>query len=130
MDDGTLLRRFEDASIEPATLGHQNHVRIAWNYLQDRSFGEAGDRFLAGLRRFAAAHGKTALVHETITWAYLALVNERLHAKPRDGDFGSFAGANADLFVHRGGALSRIYDAETLESDLARRVFVLPRRRP
>ena len=130
MDDRTLLRQFEDASIEPATLNHENHVRIVWKYLQDTSFGEAGDRFLAALRRFAAAHGKTSLVHETITWAYVALVNERLHARPRDGDFESFAAANADLVVHRGGALSQIYDAETLESDLARRVFVLPRRNP
>ena len=81
---------------------------------------------LAG-RREAAALGHAERYHETITWAYLALVNERLHAADAPADFDAFAGANPDLFDRTGGALARLYDRATLESPLARRVFLLPR---
>ena len=86
-------------------------------------FGEAGDRFCSALRRFAAANGAPGKFHETITWAYLTLINERQAATPVD-DFASFASAHPDLLDNRTGALSRLYDSETLASELARRVFV------
>ena len=35
-------------------------------------------RFSEGLERFAAASGKPGLYHETITWAFLLLIGERL----------------------------------------------------
>jgi hypothetical protein len=126
MEDEALVEALEACTLRPEELGHAAHVRAAWQYLRVAPFGEAGDRFCSALRRFAAAHGAASKFHETITWAYLALINERRTARPA-ATFASFAEANPDLLDNRGGALSRLYDAETLRLDLARRVFVLPR---
>jgi hypothetical protein len=124
MTDQALLDAFEDCSLSPAELRHRDHIFVAWSYLQDASLGAAGDRFCTSLRRFAEAHGKTTLFHETITWAYVTLIHERMQSGP--STFAAFADANPDLFDHAQGALARIYDPETLASERARRVFVLP----
>jgi len=127
VDDRSLVRALEDCSLPLGELTHAAHVQVAWYYLRAAPFGQAGDRFCSALRRFAEASGKAGLFHETITWAYVALINERRATADGHGDFGAFADANPDLFDHKNGALSRIYAPETLASDLARRVFVLPR---
>jgi hypothetical protein len=87
---------------------------------------EAIDRFTTSLQRFAARHGVPGLYHETITWAYLLLIHERMQ---RDGpamDWESFRAANGDLFAWKPSILERYYTPGTLKSDLARRIFVLP----
>ena len=43
-----------------------------------------------------------------------------------DADWGAFAAANPGLFVYPSPLLGRLYRPETLESELARRIFVLP----
>jgi len=81
--------------------------------------------FSAALNRFAAARGKASLYHETITWAFMFLIRERM-ARTRAANWQEFAQQNADLLEWKGGVLSRYYREETLASDLARSVFVLP----
>lgn len=126
MDDETLLARFEDATLPAADFRHREHVRVAWLLLRRAPFETAAARFCASLRRFAAAQGKADRFHATITWAYLALVDERSHATAAS-TFAGFEAANPELFDGR--ALSALYDDETLASPLARRAFVLPRPR-
>jgi hypothetical protein len=128
MDDASLVARFEDCTLPASELGHREHVRLAWLYLREAPFETAAPRFCAGLRRFAASLGKADRYHETITWAYLALVNERLHAEGSPPEFEAFARANPDLFDQEKGALAAYYDEATLRSALARRAFLLPRR--
>ena len=127
MTDQALLAAFEDCSLPPSELSHRDHIFVAWSYLRVASFGAAGDRFAANLRRYAETHGKTKLFNATITWAYVALIHERM----QDGasTFEELAEANPDLFDHANGALARLYDKETLTSEHARRVFVFPRAR-
>lgn len=125
MSDRDLLSAFEDGSLSPEVFRHRDHIFVAWSYLQSAPFGEAVERFCTNLRRFAEAHGKSRLFHATLTWAYAALIHERMQGAAQD--FASFEAENPDLFDHAGGALSRIYDRETLASERARRVFVLPR---
>jgi hypothetical protein len=120
LDDATLVARFEDATLPPDAFGHREHVRVAWILLREGPFEAAALRFCRALRRFAAALGKAERYHETITWAYLALVNERLHAAESPADFDAFARVNRDLFDRAGGALAQLYDRATLESPLAR----------
>ena len=62
-----------------------------------------------------------------ITWAYVALIHERMLADP-SMDWPAFAAANADLLTWKPSVLDRYYTSETLFSDLARRTFVLPDR--
>jgi hypothetical protein len=126
MTDQALLEAFEACTLSPESLRHRDHVFIAWSYLQCAPFGEAGDRFAENLRRFARAHSKSTLFHETITWAYVTLIHERLTDARASGTFAAFAAANPDLFDHANGAVARLYDPHTLASERARRVFVLP----
>jgi hypothetical protein len=128
MDDRSLVTRFEDCSLRGTELGHREHVQIAWLYLREAPFEVAALRFCTNLRRFAASLGKAERYHATITWAYLTLVNERMHSSKACHDFEGFALANADLFDHETGALAAYYDKATLASPAARDVFLLPAR--
>jgi hypothetical protein len=73
-----LIEQFENAKTPAATFHHADHVRLAFEYLRRYSALEALQRFSAALQRFAAAQGKAQLYHETITWAYLLLIRERI----------------------------------------------------
>jgi hypothetical protein len=127
MDDSSLLEAFEACTLPASALSHREHVRVAWLCLASGApFEEGAARFCRGLRRYVTSLGKADRYHETITWAFLALVNERQHAC-RATAFELFARENPDLFVGDPSPLLRFYDRETLESERARRVFVLPR---
>jgi hypothetical protein len=67
------------------------------------------------------------LYHETITVAYLLLINERLSGN-RDLDWETFAARNRDLLAWKPSLLDRLYAPETLASDRARDVFLMPDR--
>lgn len=128
LTDAELVRAFEDCTLPPADLGHAEHVRLGFLFLRDAPLVEAAARFLSDLRRYTAAHGASGKVHETVTWAYLVLIQQRLEQGGRDLSWDVFARANEDLLARRPPILSRWYTDETLRSDLARRVFVLPDR--
>lgn len=129
MDDAALVDAFEACSLKEAEFSHRAHLRVAWLYLTSGArFEEAALRFCRGLRRYAASLGKADRYHETITWAFLALVSERQRACGASS-FDRFADQHPDLFAPRLTPLLRYYDAETLHSELARSTFVLPRAR-
>jgi len=125
MTDRAFIAAFEACTLPNESFHHQDHVRLAWLYLKDLPPAAALAHFTEGLQRFASAHGKPGLYHETITWAYLLLIRERM-ARGEGGSFEEFAAANPDLLTWKPSILARYYRAETLESELARRVFVLP----
>lgn len=128
LSDEDLLRRFEDATLPAASFHHREHVRVAWLYLRREEPVAALSRFSAGLKRFAAANGAAGLYHETITWAYLLLIRERIEREGAGATWEEFAGRNPDLLGWKPSILDRYYRPETLESDLARRAFVMPDR--
>jgi hypothetical protein len=128
MDDTALVHAFESCSLEESEFSHRAHVRVAWLYLTSGvHFEEAALRFCRGLRRYAESLGKGDRYHETITWAFLAIVSERQRACAASS-FDRFANQHPDLFEPRLAPLLRYYDAETLHSELARTTCVLPRR--
>lgn len=127
MTDADFLRSFEDRSLPSSSFHHRDHVRLAWLYLRRYPTLEALARFIEGLRRFAAANGRPDLYHETITWAYLLLIHERM-ARVQAETWEEFAQRNPDLLTWNPSVLDRYYEKETLGSELARRVFVLPDR--
>jgi hypothetical protein len=120
-----LLQDFEACALPNHAFRHRDHVNVAWLYLSQFPLLEALARFTAALRRFAAHHGKPGLYHETITWAFMTIIHERMQRRPA-GDFDTFAAANPDLLTWKPSILEHYYTPETLASDLARRVFVLP----
>jgi hypothetical protein len=123
MQDETFIAAFQAGTLEP--FHHQDHVRMAWLYLQRAPVLDAIANFTADLQRYAAAHGQPNLYHETITWGYLLLMHERMARVP-GLDWEAFAAAHPDLLTWEQSVLKKYYCAETLASDLARRVFVFP----
>ena len=127
LDDTALLRGFEACSLKESDFSHRTHVRVAWLYLTSGvHFEEAALRFCRGLRRYTASLGRADRYHETITWAFLAIVSERQRACAATS-FDQFGREHPDLFEPRLAPLLRFYEAETLQSELARSTFVLPR---
>lgn len=120
-----FIHRFEADAIPEDSFHHADHVRLAFAYLSTFPALQALERFCAALKRFAAARGKAQLYHETITHAYFFLIRERM-ARSQSADWDEFAGANPDLLVWKNGILTRYYQEETLQSDLARAIFLFP----
>jgi hypothetical protein len=86
---------------------------------------DALKRFTDSLKRFAAHNGASGLYHDTITWAYMLLIHERMQRNPVE-TFDTFEAMNPDLFAWKPSILDRYYDRETLDSELARRTFLMP----
>ena len=124
-----LIKQFESGATPADTFHHSDHVRLAFEYLSRYSALEALERFSDALKRFAAAQGKAQLYHETITWAYLLLIRERIARAGCTQTWEEFAARNPDLLIWKGGVLTMLYRQETLDSDLARHTFVLPDQR-
>jgi hypothetical protein len=123
-----LIQQFEDGTTPADTFHHADHVRLAFEYLCRYSLLEALERFPDALKRFAAAQGKAQRYHETITWAYLLLIRERIARAGCAQTWEEFAAHNPDLLLWKDGMLTTLYRQETLDSDFARHTFVLPDR--
>ena len=125
MNHQELIHRFEGDAIPEGSFHHADHVRLAFAYLCEYPVLQALEKFSTALKRFAAARGKTQLYNETITCAYLFLIRERM-ARSEAADWEEFHRQNPDLLAWKDSVLSRYYREATLQSDLARKVFVLP----
>ncbi len=122
-DEASLLHDFERGRVDPASFPHRAHVRVSYDLLERHPFPEALLHLARGLRRLAAKAGHPEFYHETMTTAFLALIAER-RFRGRYANFADFAHQNPDLLQKE--ILQKIYDPALLQSDLARRTFVLP----
>jgi len=123
MIDTEFLAALEAGTLPEAEFDHAGHVRAAWLYLRQDTFPEALAKMSRALRSYASAHGKADRYHETVTVAFLALINERLQLHGDGGDWRSFLAHNQELLDRR--LLRHYYRPETLASPAARRVFIL-----
>jgi hypothetical protein len=122
-----LLRAFESGSLEPSQFNHRLHLSLAWNYLQRDGFPEGALAFRRHLQTYVARVGAADKYHETLTWAYLVLLNEEMTLRSPPGeDFETMIRRRPDLLDHRSGAISRCYSKAQLDQPAARRVFLLP----
>ena len=122
-NDRTFLQLFLDGAIDSRTFRHADHLRGAFELIQDHDFSTAAYKFSTALKVTASRGGNPEAYHETITLAFLSLVAERNDGRSF-GCFEAFACANPDLMQKT--ALERWYRPERLRSNIARRVFVLP----
>jgi hypothetical protein len=125
MTNEQIIHCFETNAIPEHSFHHADHVRLAFAYLAIYPPLQALENFSAALKRFAAARGKSQLYHETITHAYFFLIRERM-ARCSTANWDEFADQNPDLLIWKNGILTRYYHESTLQSDLARTVFVFP----
>jgi len=123
-----LIAGFEDGTLANESFHHRDHVKLAFVYLRRYPALEAMQRFSASLARFAAAKGKPDRYHETITWALLLLIRERMARAEYRQNWSEFATDNPDLMSWKHNVLRKYYREETLASDLARTTFLLPDR--
>lgn len=127
--DELLLQEFEQCTLDPGRFHHNDHVHIAWLYLQRYPVLDALTRFATSLRNFAASLGKHNLYHATITWGYLLLIHERINRRP-SLSWDEFSAANPDLMNWKNSILKDYYSEKTLASELSRKIFLFPDRIP
>jgi hypothetical protein len=128
MTDDEFERAFDDLSLPPSAFRHADHVRLAWIYLSRMALPEAMRRYADRLCAFATHLGKPGLYHETITYAFLLVINERIADAPAGEDWPGFQARNPDLFAGVHAALGRWYSKERLASERSRAGFVMPDR--
>jgi hypothetical protein len=130
LHDDELLEKFEDTSLPITSFRHEEHVRVAYLYLRRYPLLDVLARFPANLKKFAAHHGQASLYHQTITWAHLFLIHERLVADHGGASttWEQFKQLNSDLLDRKDSILAKYYRKETLASPAAREHFVMPDR--
>jgi hypothetical protein len=126
--DNEFIAAFENCTLPLESFRHADHVKMAFLYLSRYPLLEAIRHFSASLLKFATAHGKTNHYNETITWAYLLLMQERLARAGHPQSWAEFSADNQDLLDWNDNILKKYYRDETLKSDLARSTFLLPDR--
>jgi hypothetical protein len=125
MTDEEFLRALEECSLPESRFGHCAHVRAAYLYLREGDFAAALARISRAIRNYAGHLGKPDRYHETMTVAWLALIQQHIHERGNGGCWENFARENAELL--QPGLLLQYYAQSELHSELARRVFLLPR---
>jgi hypothetical protein len=125
MGDEEFLAALEDCSLSERQFGHAAHVRAAYLYSRSGDVAAALAKTRRAIQAFATSLGKADRYHETITVAYLALIRQALFESGDGGGWTGFAQANARLLEQN--VLLQFYTQSQLNSELARRVFLLPR---
>jgi hypothetical protein len=121
--DDDFLARLEAADLPAGSYNHRAHIRTGFLYVERHGFESAVKRMRKTLVDFTIAVGAQGKYHETITVAFLDLINQRL-AGQCPGDWKSFLEANPDLLD--GAILLKYYDPDVLKSDQARASYIPP----
>lgn len=127
-DGDEMLQAFEACTLPPQEFSHRRHLQLGWAYLRRYGFPEGALRFRERLKAYVAAVGAAGKYHETVTWAYLVLMNEEMTLRSSASEsFDEMVERRPDLLDHREGAIAQCYTQAQLEASEARRVFMLPR---
>ena len=125
MTDTEFLHALESGELPASDFGHAAHVRAAYLYLRLGDFAAALGRICTTIRGYARRLGKPGRYHETITVAYLALIQQHIRQRGDGGGWSGFARDNPELL--QPDLLLHFYPRSQLQSELARKVFLLPR---
>lgn len=126
MTDDDLIAAIEAKSLPLEAFTHAEHVHLAWACLRRHPLLAAMGEFRQLLIAYATHHRKPSLYHETVTFAYLLLVYERMARTPHLHTWPAFAAEHSDLLTFRAGPLFRFYPADILQNASARAHFILP----
>ena len=126
VSDEKFLQELEACLLPERDFGHPAHVRAAYLYLRAGDFARALPRLQHTIRAFASSLGKPDRYHETMTVAYLSLIQQHIAERGDGGCWEEFERNNPELFERD--LLLHFYSRSQLESGLARRLFLLPDR--
>ncbi|MGE0327377.1 MAG: hypothetical protein AB7K71_39615 [Polyangiaceae bacterium] len=128
MSRDPLVLAFESASLAASEFHHRQHLYVAWCYLGEMSAEDALARYVGGLKLLTQKLGVPEKFHATITWAYVALLDDAMQRSP-GVSFDELLERNPGLLDHKSGDLRRYYSQAELDAPEARLRFVLPRPR-
>ncbi|MGZ3424270.1 MAG: hypothetical protein ACXWUG_13885 [Polyangiales bacterium] len=123
-----LVTAFENGTVDPKAFHHREHLYVAWCYLRELPLEEALARYVRNLRALTRTLGVPEKYHATMTWAYLALLDGLMQEPELRESFEALANKHPSLFDAKDGMLFDHYDQSELQSEAARRRFVLPSR--
>ena len=126
MTDTQLRRAFQECSLAEDIFTHEAHIRMGWIYVRSMPLTDAISAFCSDLKAYTRHLGATDKYHETITWFFLLLINERNARLDIGHTWEDFRAANLDLLEGGGTILKRYYSGSSLASDSARTNVVLP----
>ncbi|MCV2873785.1 hypothetical protein OEZ71_15915 [Defluviimonas sp. WL0050] len=124
MSPAKTLAALEAGTLDAARFTHRDHVLTAWEVLRQDEFFAAAHRYASAIRRLAVSAGVPGKFSATVTFAFLSLIAERMATSPDSAK--EFLADNPDLLWPD--VLTQLYSAERLETDLGRRVALLPDR--
>ena len=124
-DIAAVVRSFEDCSLPRPEWTHANHLVVALWYVLHHTPADAVTLMRDGIYRYANVHGSRTGYHETITLAWVAVIERFLKMRGRDQPVSVLA---ARLLAECGDKeyLLRFYSRERLFSDEARVRWVAP----
>ena len=109
MTDDEFLKSFEECSIPKALWTHEAHVRMAWLYLRRQPLEEVIPIVRQAIQRYNTSLGNTEGYHETITLAFLVLIDDRIDRASNDETFASFSQGHPSLLDRKMSALLEHY---------------------
>ena len=124
LSDEEFVRSFEDCTLPNEQFHHADHIRLTWILLRSGDVEAAGNRIASAIVRFATHNGSPGKYHETVTRAWLRLVEAAIELTPSAGSFEEFATAHPELLDK--GLLLRYYSAGALQGEQAREGWVEP----
>jgi hypothetical protein len=122
-----LLRAFESCELNPEEFKHYQHLAVALCYVVNFPFDEASEKMCAGIKKLAAAYGKSGY-HETITLFWLAVVREFCLSASSEESISSLANRLTELYGKD--AIFEFYSREVLGSPKAKNEWVAPDVKP
>ena len=123
----SLIRRFEDGSLPKSEWTHARHLVMALWYIRRHGRDEATPRIRDGIRRYNERQGNLTGYHETVTLAWVAVIERFLSGRDRNAPLSVLAGELLDEYGDKD-YLLRFYSKERLLSDEARVRWVAPDR--
>jgi hypothetical protein len=124
-DIESFIRAFEDVSLPKSEWTHSRHLVMALWYLRRLDRDGATTLIRDGIQRYNAHQGNLTGYHETITLAWVAVIERFLCARDRNVPVSVLAG---ELLGQCGDKdyLLRFYSRERLFTDEARQRWVPP----
>lgn len=79
-----IVLAFENGSLDIKMFGHQQHIYVAWHYLNTFSFGEAVKRYKKYLKILLTKAGKPEKFSDTITDVYFSKLDLAMSMYPNN----------------------------------------------
>ena len=125
LSDDQLVSMISLLSLPNERFRHYDHVRLAWIFLRDAKVGPATERMVVTLKRFGLHHrGDLSRYHDTLTRAFMHLVDAHIRMTPGIDNFDDFADLHPSLLDKQ--ALLHYYSDELLNGQKARTEWVEP----